>query len=123
VTKRLATKRSATKRLGEKHPEAQNVQGKKHPVGQDIQGDKTSGGTKRPVTEQLSGQNVHGEKENVRQGKKSPLISGRKFVLTSGNNIRGRKTPGKEKSPRFPNSHNLIVLPLHAILFYNNYIL
>jgi hypothetical protein len=72
--------------------------GTKHP-GEKVQRDKMSRGTKHPATE-WAGQNVRGDKTSV--GK--------------------RKRPARKKVP-FPNSHNLLLLPLLAILFYNNYIL
>jgi hypothetical protein len=72
-----------------------NVRRDKTSGGKNIRWDKMSRGTKRP-----EGQNVHREKENVRQGKKSPLICGRKLVLMLGKNIRGRKNAWQgKKSP------------------------
>ncbi len=84
-TKRPATKRPATERPVTKRP-----------------WEKTSGGTKRPGKKTWGGQNVRGDKTSagkrkVRQGKKSPLISGRKLVITSKNNVRGRKNAWQGK--------------------------
>jgi hypothetical protein len=105
VTKRPATKcrRPNIRRQnirGKKRPEGQNVLEKKCPGGQNVCSDKKSRGTKRPAEERPAEQNVRGEKENVRQGKKSPLISGRNLVITLGNNVRGRKNAWQgKKSP------------------------
>jgi hypothetical protein len=111
-TKCPATKRPATERPVAKNPWEKTSGGTKRlvektsgrtkrPGGQNVwrdktSGDRTPGGTKRPW-----GQNVRREKENVRQGKKSsPLISGKKLVLTSGKNVRGRKNAWQgKKSP------------------------
>jgi hypothetical protein len=71
---------------GTKRPGGQNVRRDK------MSGDRTISGTKRPW-----GQNVRENKENVRQGKKSPLINGRKLVKMSGNNVCGRKNAWRRK--------------------------
>jgi hypothetical protein len=84
----------------DKMPGEKTSGGTKRPGGQNIQRDKMSGdrttiGTKRP-----GGQNIRGNKDNDRQGKKSPLINGRKLVKTLGNNVCGRKNAWqRRKSP------------------------
>jgi hypothetical protein len=111
-TKRPATECPVTKRPwekmsgGTKCPGEKTSGGTKRPGGQNIrkgqnvrrqneQRDKRSVGTKRPW-----GQNIRREKENVPQGKKSPLISGRKLVIISGNIVGGRKNVWQgKKSP------------------------
>ncbi len=103
-----------------------NVRRDKTSGGKNVRWDKTSGGAKRP-----GGQNVRrdkmsaGIKKTSGKEKSPPLWS----VGEISYNVRGKKrpagekTPGKEISPRFPNSHNFILLLLLAILFYNNYFL
>ncbi len=70
ATKLPTTKLSATKHPRGKRPEVQNVQGKKRPAGQNVWRDKTSRGTKHPVTERPVGQNIHGDKMSAGKRKR-----------------------------------------------------